>query len=156
VIRPLRAADAAAAAALIDAMNAEEAPAPLPPIAPEAVRAAFLGRRATGFLLLALADGTPSGYLTAHISYESELATRGWYVGDIYVAPPQRRRGMGRALIAAAAARARRLGGSFLWWAAAPENTSAHAFYRALGARQEPVMAFALTNHAFTRLADTA
>jgi ribosomal protein S18 acetylase RimI-like enzyme len=69
------------------------------------------------------------------------------------VAPAARRQGLGRALVAAAVASVREEGGVFLWWTALRRNAAAHAFYRALGAEDEPIRAFVLTREAFDGLA---
>jgi hypothetical protein len=58
--------------------------------------------------------------------------------------------------MAAAAAAARTRGATHLWWTAKPENHGAHAFYRSLGGRGEPLVAFACVNHDFAKLADEA
>jgi len=119
-----------------------------------ALRAAFLGDRPTGRLLVAEDGAALLGYVTVHTTYEKEVAARGCYLGDVFVVPDARRRGVGRALIAAAAGAARAEGGSFLWWTALPGNAGGQAFYRALGASGEPLFAYALTFAAFDRLAE--
>jgi GNAT superfamily N-acetyltransferase len=95
----------------------------------------------------------PLGYTTLHTTYEAEVGARGAFLGDLYVAPGARRQGLGRALVAAAAASVRAEGGLFLRWTALPGNAAAHAFYRALGAEDEPLRAFTLAHDAFDRLA---
>ena len=58
------------------------------------------------------------------------------YLCDLFVAPPYRRRGIARALVAAVANRAKAEGCVYLWWASKPRSADAHAFYRTLGASQ--------------------
>ena len=132
-VRLFSPADAEAVAAMVGALNAEEGynRGTAPDAA--ALRAAFLGPGAAGRLLVAV-DGTPVGYATLHTTYETEFAARGAYLGDLFVEPRARRRGLGRALVAAAA----------------------HTFYRALGAEDEPIRAFALTLGTFDGLAAAA
>jgi ribosomal protein S18 acetylase RimI-like enzyme len=115
---------------------------------------AFLGPQALGRLLVAATS--PCGYLTLHPSFETEFGARGAYMGDLYVAPESRRKGIGRALVAAAARQVRAEGGSFLWWTALPKNLAGLAFYQSLGAKGEAVRAFALTRGAFDALAEGA
>ncbi len=120
----------------------------------EALLRTFLGPRAAGRLLVAEAEGVPVGYATLHVTYETEFAARGCYLGDLYVRPEARRQGIGRALLAAAARLVVRAeGGGHLWWTALPRNAGSHAFYRAVGAADEPIQAFVLAFDAFDRLA---
>jgi ribosomal protein S18 acetylase RimI-like enzyme len=155
-VRPFEAGDAEAVSALVAALNREEGyNRAVTPDAAE-LRAAFLGADPAGFLLVAQVEAAPVGYATGHATYETEFAARGFYMGDLYVAPGHRRRGVGRALVAAMAEEARARGGRFLWWTALPDNAGAHGFYRALGCRDEALRAFVLADAAFDRLAGAA
>jgi GNAT superfamily N-acetyltransferase len=155
LIRPFAAADAEAVAAMVVALNAEEGYDPAAAASATALCDAFLGARALGALLVA-AD-PPCGYATLHPTFEAESGSRGGVMGDLYVAPPARRGGVGRALVAACTRHVRAAwGGEFLWWTALPKNAAGHAFYAALGARSgEDIRAFLLTREAFDRLAET-
>jgi ribosomal protein S18 acetylase RimI-like enzyme len=104
--------------------------------------------------LVAERDGTLVGYAFLEPSYASEWAARGAYLIDLYVVPEARRQGVGRRLLAACAAHARARGLSFLWWCSKPWNEPANAFYRALGAVREPILAHALSGPAFARAAE--
>lgn len=150
VIRPIVEADAPEVAA---ALNATEGYNRGTPPGAEALLRTFLGPRAAGRLLVAEAGGLPVGYATLHVTYETEFAARGCYLGDLYVRPEARRQGIGRALLAAAARLVRAGGGGHLWWTALPSNAESHAFYRAVGAADEPIQAFVLAFDAFDRLA---
>ncbi len=112
-----------------------------------------LGTRRFIDIIVALLDEKIVGYALFTRAYETSYATRGLYLNDLYVAPAQRRRGIGRALLAAVAREGKRRGGTFLWWASRPWNHDAHRFYAALGARMEPVFAHAVTHQAFRALA---
>lgn len=103
--------------------------------------------------LIAERTGAVVGYALFHLAYEPAYSARGVYLSDIYVRPGNRRRGVGRALVAAVAARAKILGRSFIWWVAKDWNEPAKAFYAALGATATPVVAHALTFDAFDHLA---
>lgn len=99
--------------------------------------------------LIAERDGRAEGYALLYAAYETAHAQRGLYLCDLYVDPRARRRGVGRALVAAVARIASDRGLTFVWWAAKAWNAEAQRFYRALGAIEEPVVAYAL---AFGRL----
>lgn len=99
------------------------------------------------------ADGTLVGYATGHPTYETGHAERGLYVGDLYVVPAHRRRGVARALLAALARAGHAQGARHLWLTAKEGNAAAHAFYRRLGARGETVLAFAVVHQDFLNLA---
>jgi ribosomal protein S18 acetylase RimI-like enzyme len=153
-VRAFRAEDAALVAPLVEALNAEESYRRGTCPDASALAAAYLGSAAAGRMLVAVdAADRPLGYVTLHTTYETEFAARGAYLGDLYVAPAARRQGLGRALVAAAVASVREEGGVFLWWTALRRNAAAHAFYRALGAEDEPIRAFVLAREAFDGLA---
>lgn len=102
--------------------------------------------------LIAEQDGDPVGYALFHIAYETGQAARGLYMIDLYVKETAQRQGIGRALVAAVARTAKERGKAFVWWAAKDWNTDAQAFYRSLGAIEEPVVAHALFGDAFETL----
>ena len=123
---------------------------------PEVARRDGFGSQGEFVAMLAEWQGEAIGYTLFHDSYETAFAARGIYLCDIYVRPSARRRGIGRALFAAVAKEARRRGRGFVWCASKTWNADAHAFYRALGAYAEPIVAHALTGKAFDTLADEA
>ena len=156
-VRPFRAGDAEAVAAMVAGLNREEGYDPATAPGAAELRDAFLGGGAWGFLLVAVpggnAEGTgPAGYATGHATYETQFAACGFYMGDLYVSPGHRRRGIGRALVAAMAAEARARGGCFLWWTALPGNAAAHRFYASVGGAGEDLRAFVLADAAFDGL----
>lgn len=104
-------------------------------------------------VLLAELDGTPVGYALLSGAYETSYAARGLYLSDILVTQTARKHGVGRALLAAAAAEAKRRGTTFVWWVSKAWNTEAQAFYRELGAVEEPVVAHAIVFDRFEELA---
>jgi ribosomal protein S18 acetylase RimI-like enzyme len=153
-IREMQAGDAEAVASMVAELNRHQGYDPaLGPDAAALCRA-FLGGAARGRLLVAEAAGPIlAGYVTLHLNYETTFTSPGAYVGDLYVVPALRRRGIGRALLGAAARLVRAGGGDHLWWTALPGNTGGQAFYRRLGAKGEPVVAFVLAEDAFGRIA---
>ena len=59
------------------------------------------------------------------------------WLEDLFVRPPHRGAGVGRALLAAVAARVRERGGERLEWSALDWNELALGFYRGLGAQHD-------------------
>jgi len=154
LIRPFAADDARVIAAMVAALNAEEGYDRATAADAAALCDAFLGPRALGVLLVA--GDAPLGYATLHASFETDMGARGACIGDLYVAPQARRRGIGRALVAGCARHARDAwGASFLLWTALPANAAGHAFYAALGAQGQPIHVYTLQRQAFDRLAET-
>lgn len=107
-------------------------------------------------ILVAEDGGALVGYALFHEAYEPAQAMRGIYLCDLWVEPAARRHGTGRALVAAVAAAARRRRLRYVWWVSRRWNRAAQAFYRTLGAVEEPVVAHALFDAAFARLADAS
>lgn len=107
-------------------------------------------------VLLAEDAGEALGYALFYPSYDSEHAARGMYLQDLFVVPEARGRGVGRALMAALARLCEVDGGCYLFWNALETNQGGRAFYRRLGAREEPVVTLSLQPDALRRLAAKA
>ncbi len=149
MIRMARPGDEAAIAALAQALNTEDGE-PLGHVTAETVRRDFLSGDPAGFAMVAEdAAGRLLGYATAHPGYNPTLALRGSYMGDLYVVPEARRRGVARALLSVVAAETRHRGGAMVWWTSKPGNAGAEAFYAAVGAGSEPLLAWSLRAEAF-------
>lgn len=104
--------------------------------------------------LIALDAGQVLGYAMFYPSYDSEHAARGVYLQDLFVVANARRRGVGRALIAAVARACKADGGRYMFWNTLEQNRAARAFYRRIGAREEPVVTLSLQPDSLARLAD--
>jgi GNAT superfamily N-acetyltransferase len=108
--------------------------------ATSADRAGMLGerRRVSGdpaFAgLVAEAAGRPVGYLLYHPGYDIDRGGRVWHIIDLFVTLPERRAGIGRALMQEARAACRRSGGHALVWTVYPRNLTAIEFFKYLGA----------------------
>jgi ribosomal protein S18 acetylase RimI-like enzyme len=150
-IRRARGADAPALLALVAALNRDQSDPD--DLLTEARLRADVVDNASTIVMVAEAGGALVGYATAHPTYETGHAERGLYVGDLFVAPPQRRQGVARALLAAVARAGHAQGARHLWLTAKPGNAAAHAFYRRLGSRGESVIAFAVVHQDFLNLA---
>ncbi len=127
---------------------------PVEHFTPAAVRRDGFGEAPQFNVLVAERDGRILGYALFCDAYESSYAARGLYLCDLYVRPQARRHGIGRALMAAVASAAKARDKSFVWWASKPWNSGAQAFYRALGARDEPVLAHVISDRALESLAE--
>jgi ribosomal protein S18 acetylase RimI-like enzyme len=76
--------------------------------------------------------GVPAGYALFWPTYDTEWATRGGWLSDLYMLPQARRHGIARRLMAEVAARTAAQGGRYLTWLVHTDNMRARAFYRTL------------------------
>jgi GNAT superfamily N-acetyltransferase len=147
-------ADVDAVAVLAEALNQQHGD-PTTHFTAAALRRDGFGEAPKFETWIATVEDRIVGYaLVVPAAYETPYAKSGVYIEDLMVAPDARRRGAGRALVAAVAADARRRGFEFVWWTSRTWNTEAHAFFRILATVEEPVIAFAVFDQEFTRLAD--
>lgn len=103
--------------------------------------------------LIAELDGAAVGYALLVPAYETGWGAPGYYLNDMHVTASARRRGVGRALLAAAAHHTTAMGRRYLWWATRAWNEEAQAFYRALGAFDEPLRVHVLAEAELRALA---
>jgi GNAT superfamily N-acetyltransferase len=101
----------------------------------ERIERALFGERPVAEALIAERGGEAAGYAVYFPTFSSFLASPGIWLEDLFVRPPHRRFGVGRALLSAVAARTRERGGERLEWAALDWNELALGFYRGIGAR---------------------
>ena len=99
--------------------------------------------------LVARTGSLPVGVALWHPAYETSFAARGGFITSLWVEADHRRHGIATRLIAAVADAVDRIGGVFVWWASKPFNAGAHATYASVAAKQESVMAHALTGDRF-------
>lgn len=95
----------------------------------------MFGEHPAAEALIAERDAETAGYALFFPTFSSFLATRGVWLEDLFVRPPHRNAGVGRALLSAVAARACERGDARLEWTALDWNELALGFYRGLGAR---------------------
>jgi GNAT superfamily N-acetyltransferase len=115
--------------------------------------AALFGERRVAEALIAELDGAPAGFALFFPNFSTFLARPGIYLEDLYVRPPARGRGVGRALLAHLARLAVERGGGRLEWAVLNWNDPAIGFYETLGARRMAEWSvFRLTGEALARL----
>ena len=86
-------------------------------------------------VLIARVDGEAVGFALFFHSYSTFLAQRGIYLEDLFVDPPARGKGIGRALLAALARLAVDRHCGRIEWSVLNWNESAIGFYRSIGAR---------------------
>jgi ribosomal protein S18 acetylase RimI-like enzyme len=152
IVRPARPEDAAPVVALVAELACHQGE-PTEHFTEQVFLRDGFGSQAEFHVFVAEEDGSLLGYALARDVYESFYAAKGVYLNDLYVAGSARRRGVGRTLVAAVAHDAQKRGRSYLWWVAKPWNTEAAAFYAAIGARAEPIIAHALVFDTFNNLA---
>jgi GNAT superfamily N-acetyltransferase len=155
IIREARADDAPTIVALVHRFNVEDGN---PPGAMTELdfRTLGCGADARFRTLIAETAGRVLGYALFYPSYDTEFGVKGFYVQDLYVLSEARGRGTGRALMAAVARACQADGGRYLFWNALERNRAGRAFYRRIGAREEPVVTLSLQPDALRRLADEA
>jgi ribosomal protein S18 acetylase RimI-like enzyme len=154
-IRDATADDAPAIVALVHRFNIEDGNPP-GSLTETAFRDLGFGARPCFRTLLAVAAGQVQGYALFYPSYDTEFGAKGFYLQDLYVLPEARRGGIGRALMAALARACEADGGCYLFWNVLERNQAGRAFYRRIGAREEPVVTLSLQPDALRRLAAEA
>ena len=85
---------------------------------------------------LAFWDGAPAGFAFWFFNYSTWLGRKGLYLEDLFVRPPLRHFGIGRALLGELARVALAEGCGRFQWQVLDWNTDAIAFYESLGARR--------------------
>jgi GNAT superfamily N-acetyltransferase len=110
---------------LLDRVSATEA----------ALGAALFGPRPYAEVVIAEDGGTPVGFALFFHTFSTFLGQPGIYLEDLFVIPPARGRGVGRALLAHLAQLAVARGCGRVEWAVLDWNRPAIGFYESLGAR---------------------
>ncbi len=138
VIRPASPADVATILAFIRKLAAYERE-------PDAVLATEGDLLAHGFgphpyfdCLIAEEDSTAVGFALYFYDYSTWLGRPGLYLEDVFVDPPYRGRGIGKALLQRLAGVALEKGCARMKWEVLDWNTPAIDFYRTLGAELQP------------------
>jgi GNAT superfamily N-acetyltransferase len=104
-----------------------------------------------------LQPATPTGFALYFYNYSTWRGHAGIYLEDLFVRPPFRGHGIGKALLAAVAAIAVAEGCSRFEWAVLNWNTPAIDFYNAVGAQpQSEWTTMRLSGDALTRFAESA
>ncbi|HEY0943721.1 MAG TPA: GNAT family N-acetyltransferase [Opitutaceae bacterium] len=85
-----------------------------------------------GFVLLAWSGRIAVGFASVYLTASGLLAERLAHLGDLYVVPEQRRRGVGRALFDAVSAEARQRGIRLVRWLSLGSNVELNRWYNRL------------------------
>ena len=80
------------------------------------------GERPAFRALIAEVGGEPVGYALYYPGYDTDRATRGVYLADLYIMARFRRRGVGRMLMRAVARACRSDGGAWRFWSVLKRN----------------------------------
>ncbi|HWB75978.1 MAG TPA: GNAT family N-acetyltransferase [Nannocystaceae bacterium] len=91
-----------------------------------------------GRVLVATHEGHACGYAIVTWGYDLEFAGRDCFLTEIYVAPEQRGRGVGRDLLAAIEHNAREAGAGAVHLQVRPDNPTARELYHRAGFQPSP------------------
>lgn len=120
----------------------------------ESFRRDGFGADAAFSAIVAELDGASVGYAIHYPGYDTDSATRGVYLADLYVDETHRRLGVGSALVAALAAAARSDGARWMFWSVLKRNRGARRFYKKIAPELKDVIVCAAFGRRFDALAD--
>ena len=120
----------------------------------EAFRRDGFGEAPAFYAMIAEINGEPAGYAVFYWGYDTDSATRGVYLADLYVDEAQRRHGVGTALMVAVARHARQKGGRWMFWSVLKRNRAARRFYRHIAPELRDVIVCAAFGSSFDRIGD--
>ncbi len=98
------------------------------------IAAALFGENPVLFCEIAEWAGEPAGFAVWFLNYSTFAGRPGIYLEDLFVRPPQRGKGIGKALLAHLAKQCIANGWSRLQWSVLDWNTPSIDFYKSLGA----------------------
>jgi GNAT superfamily N-acetyltransferase len=104
--------------------------------------------------LVAEIDDRIVGYALYFSGYDTDRATRGVYLSDLYVDLAWRRRGVGRALMQKTACACKDLGGEWMFWSVLKRNKHARKFYRTMAPELSDVVLCAALGESFRKLSE--
>jgi len=134
VLRPATAEDVPRLRELMSE-NYAEAGYPFDPVSARECFAAIVRDPSLGRAWLVEVEGEEAGYAVLTLGYSLEYRGRDAFVDDLYLAPAQRGRGLGRSALEAVEAAARELGVRALHLEVERENATAQELYRRRGFR---------------------
>jgi GNAT superfamily N-acetyltransferase len=134
MIRPAKPADTTTICQLIRDLAEYERLAHLVVLTEDRLRDHLFGPRPYAEVLLAEEDGEVVGFALFFHNYSTFLGQPGFYLEDLFVKPPHRGKGHGKALLCELARLAVERGCGRLDWSVLDWNEPSIAFYRSLGA----------------------
>lgn len=152
-VRPAKPEDAEVVARFAQALSLSDGGRPSRFSAETYTRDGF-GEHPAFRALIAEIGGEPAGYALFYPGYDTDRATRGVYLADLFVADRFRRRGIGRALMQAVARACRSDGGSWMFWSVLKRNRAGRRFYRTIAPELKDVVVCAALGEAFERLSE--
>ncbi len=152
-VRAARADDAEAVAGMARALSLSDGGRPSR-LTAELFRLDGFGDAPAFEAVIAEIDCDVAGYAVYYRGYDTDSATRGIYLADLYVREDFRRRGVGRALIARVAVDGRAAGGHWMFWSVLKRNRTGRKFYKRIAVELRDVVVCAAFGQAFDRLAE--
>jgi len=98
------------------------------------LQAALFGSNPVARALVARLNGRPAGYAVFYQTFSTFVGRPGIFLDDLFVRPPFRKRGLGRALLTRVAEIGAEWGGGRFEWITLRWNENAFRFYRSIGA----------------------
>jgi GNAT superfamily N-acetyltransferase len=98
------------------------------------IAAALFGATPQLFCEIAEWEGEPAGFAVWFLNFSTFSGRPGLYLEDLFVRPPQRGKGIGKAMLAHLAKLCMANGWSRLQWSVLDWNTPSIEFYKSLGA----------------------
>ncbi len=151
--RPARPEDAETIARMARALSIADGGRPSR-FSAESFRRDGFGANAAFSAVVAEINGATVGYAIYYPGYDTDSATRGIYLADLYVDETHRRKGAGRALLAGLAAEARADGARWMFWSVLKRNRGARRFYKKIAPELKDVIVCAAFGRRFDALAD--
>ncbi|MBB42660.1 MAG: hypothetical protein CMM44_02725 [Rhodospirillaceae bacterium] len=104
-------------------------------------------------ILLAEISNVPAGYALYWLGYDTNKASHGVYLSDLYVEQKFRRKGAGKALMQAVALSSYKNGGQWMFWSVQKHNKNARKFYQKIAPELNNVIMCATSHDNFEKLA---
>jgi len=134
VIRPAEPGDVPAILSLIRELATYERSPESVVATEEGLAEALFGPLPAVFCHVAEDGGEVVGMALWFLNFSTWVGRHGLYLEDLYVRPPHRGRGLGKALLETLVGIARERGYGRVEWVVLDWNTPAHDFYRSMGA----------------------
>jgi len=135
VLRAAAPADAALIFALVRELAEYEKLAGEVAATEQQIAAALFGSEPRLFCEIAEWSGEPAGFAVWFLNFSTFRGRHGIYLEDLFVRPPFRKRGIGKALMARLAKRCVEEGYARFEWAVLNWNAPSIAFYKSIGAQ---------------------